>query len=321
VGVHHVPTRDDMRLAKTRGATGLLRSGSSIGFRGSRQHRQASMRGIDGGLEESLASGVNRASKSSGVDDTPLSDTSDLMRHSKSEYNRGSGLFEGIGSFLYDDCLDDDDCSYVLGSEKRPQEESVFRRKGENDGDDDHNQARIEEEAEQKKLETIEKLYWPFHRMFDIHGQRRMVPAVDPNDDSDQDDAQLLAGYKIPKFVKPLTDRKDGGFEMDARLCPDGGPMTLKGPKGKEIHYEGKIFYMGVIDILQEFTSRKRMESQYRSFQSGALAASCVHPKDYGNRFLEFFDEYTRRYTKEDVSGRKEEDEEQQDQQQQSHKD
>jgi hypothetical protein len=67
--------------------------------------------------------------------------------------------------------------------------------------------------------------------------------------------------------------------------------MIYKGPTGDQL-YEGKIFYMGVIDILQEYTSRKMFESQYRMVQ-GAGAASCVRPQTYGERFLRFFDEYT----------------------------
>ena len=48
-----------------------------------------------------------------------------------------------------------------------------------------------------------------------------------------------------------------------------------------------------LIDILQEYNSRKMLETGYRSFRSKRLEASCVAPSDYGDRFVRFFDEYT----------------------------
>ena len=51
---------------------------------------------------------------------------------------------------------------------------------------------------------------------------------------------------------------------------------------------------MGVIDILQEYTSRKMLESQYRLVQASSRnEPSCVKPSAYSERFLSFFDEYT----------------------------
>jgi hypothetical protein len=51
---------------------------------------------------------------------------------------------------------------------------------------------------------------------------------------------------------------------------------------------------MGVIDILQEYTTRKMMESQYRLIQTHSPdEPSCVKPSIYAERFLDFFDEYT----------------------------
>ena len=73
-------------------------------------------------------------------------------------------------------------------------------------------------------------------------------------------------------------------------------PMMYKGPDGVEQPCEGKIFYMGIIDILQQYNVRKRFEARYRRVQgSGWQDASCVHPDLYAERFLKFFDEYTQR--------------------------
>jgi len=62
---------------------------------------------------------------------------------------------------------------------------------------------------------------------------------------------------------------------------------------------------MGIIDILQEYNSRKVLESRYRSFTSSTrLAASCVPPRQYGRRFLAFFDEFTTRETPKKKKGK-----------------
>lgn len=70
--------------------------------------------------------------------------------------------------------------------------------------------------------------------------------------------------------------------------------LPLRAPDGTQ--YEGKIFYMGIIDILQEYNTRKSIESKYRYFRSSdPKAPSCVPPTEYAKRFLAFFDEYTER--------------------------
>lgn len=169
------------------------------------------------------------------------------------------------------DALDDDDSSYLPGSQKLPLATPHA----------------LDPETEEKKKATIEKLYWPFHHLFDIHGHRKLQPT----EPSDYPKSDALAGYKIAEFEEPLSDRKDGGFEMDTtnRTLP----MVYKGPHG-DLQYEGKIFYMGVIDILQEYTTRKILESQYRLVQTHSRTEpSCVPPAIYSKRFLDFFDEYT----------------------------
>mmetsp|Transcript_17434 Transcript_17434/g.25970 ORF Transcript_17434/g.25970 Transcript_17434/m.25970 type:complete len:104 (+) Transcript_17434:2239-2550(+) len=56
-----------------------------------------------------------------------------------------------------------------------------------------------------------------------------------------------------------------------------------------------KIYFVGIIDILQQFNSRKRVEARWRTLQAGREGASCVHPQLYADRFMRFFDEYTQR--------------------------
>ena len=71
-------------------------------------------------------------------------------------------------------------------------------------------------------------------------------------------------------------------------------PMMYQGRQG-EMPYDGKIYYMGIIDILQQYNARKRVETTYRKVEvRGKSEPSCVSPDDYADRFVLFFDEYSR---------------------------
>ena len=48
---------------------------------------------------------------------------------------------------------------------------------------------------------------------------------------------------------------------------------------------------MGVIDFLQPWTTQKVLENQLKSALGyDKSAISCVHPKEYAERFLKFMD-------------------------------
>ena len=264
VGVHHIPVKEQA-------------AEQHMGFRGARPRlnsaASASARGTDADASDS---------ENSGLDITPTRNFAENQQHA--EHGRHAlSLSETIGAFFYENGLDEDDSSYLDGVGK--------------DGDTyDGNDRHVNEATERKKQATIEKLYWPFHRYFDIHGHRLVHPATcvtckqKPCRCSSQEDKRLLKGYKIPAFVPPISNRKDGGLEMDTT----GLKLPLKYKSGNDqLKCNGKIFFMGVIDILQEYSSRKVLESTYRSFTSHGMEASCVAPHQYGDRFVNFFDDYT----------------------------
>ena len=319
VGVHHVPAQEDPSIAK-------------MGWKGMRRRKNPSEHDLDES-ESSLGHDVAAVNAEAGKHHRSQSSNEHLLhrtdpnqlqarkaaserhvkvatilekgvasdRHVASLPERGVALerYEGvtesgrrrqnspsdqIGAFFLDDGLDDDESSYLWGSEKR---------------DDEDLPTSFNEETEKKKLATIAKLYWPFHRLFDIHGYRLTRPSRCPICGDAPctcgDDDEILKGYNIPKFIPPLSDRKDGGLEMDRTGLHL--PKKFHGPHGDQL-YEGKIFYMGIIDVLQEYTARKKLEAKYRLLQtSGKQEASCTHPKVYGERFIHFFDEYSQRFT------------------------
>lgn len=201
---------------------------------------------------------------------------------------------------------DDDDNSYLEGSPENPLK-PIAR-------DEQDESARI---LELKREETIEKVYWPFHLLHDINGHRRSVPAFctvcNSRDEcscgksntlqsmefdctcGSNDGAELeMGGARVPSFTAPLSFRKDGGFMMDTTGFDT--PIMFKSSLGKEHPCEGKIFYMGIIDILQQYNTRKRVETGYHRIEgTGWQDHSCVHPDVYAERFIKFFDEYSQR--------------------------
>jgi len=304
VGVHHVPQNTDDRSIATSGFKG---NRSSRGLRSQRNQDDDSLGGdsLNSSLPDNDAHSLSSQSKqylhqqqqqqqqqqynnqkpeAVGSLSPPVSP----VKRSTDAISRRQ-LNDSISAFFAEDGLDDDDNSYLLGSEHRPKNLIIGAGGG---------SLKPNPDSERKKQATVEKLYWPFHNLYDIHGHRRMIPMSCPTCNKipcgchEEEDAKVLAGYDVPKFVEPLSDRKDGGLEMDTT----GYELPLVYPRkqGPQL-YRGKIFYMGIIDILQEYTSRKVVESKYRMMQTqGKPEASCVSPHSYGERFLRFFDEYTR---------------------------
>lgn len=50
------------------------------------------------------------------------------------------------------------------------------------------------------------------------------------------------------------------------------------------------VLYMGIIDILQEYNLRKKIEHAYKSMHFDPLTISVVEPKLYAERFINFLE-------------------------------
>lgn len=48
------------------------------------------------------------------------------------------------------------------------------------------------------------------------------------------------------------------------------------------------VLYMGIIDILQDYSLKKKLEHTYKSLQFDPLTISVIEPKLYANRFISF---------------------------------
>ncbi|GAX28360.1 1-phosphatidylinositol-4-phosphate 5-kinase [Fistulifera solaris] len=270
VGVHHVP------LSHKKASTL-----ATMGFRPAPLSNAAPNSNLEINNSHSDAGSPEIAEASADkpeiMDHAKLVDA--LASHSNDTYDsrKARSMSEVVGAFFDHHGLEEDDNSYLEDTEsKLPDEPSSI-------------------EVQQKKQQTIEKLYWPFQRFFDLHGHRRVGPELCATCSQKPcicaPDRKLLEGYNIPQFVPPLSNRKDKGFEMDTTGLKL--PLRFQGPQGEEL-YGGKIFYMGIIDILQEYNSRKVLETRYRSFTAHRSQASCVPPNEYAKRFVDFFDQYTK---------------------------
>lgn len=279
VGVHHIPPRTVGRQSNI----------GEVGFKlqDRRSHRKTSSRGLipdfnAGEVDSSIKSyrsfasdTVSRASTNNNSDVHAKNDsTKRLIKDIReSAYSASNCEFAGL-------LEDDDDCSYLEGSENYSKQ---YAKKL-----NEYKQHPKYEDVELKKEQTIEQIYWPFHRFFDINGHRRMKPKKCDNEKV----SKLTKAWKIPEFIPPLSDRKDGGFMMNISDMPM--PMIFHGKD--DMNYEGKIFYMGIIDILQQYNARKRVETRYRKVEvRGKAEPSCVSPDDYADRFISFFDEYSQK--------------------------
>eukprot|EP00953_Heterococcus_sp_UTEX-ZZ885_P015003 8470-Heterococcus_DN1.PRE.1 len=57
--------------------------------------------------------------------------------------------------------------------------------------------------------------------------------------------------------------------------------------KGRE------VYFMGIIDVLQEYNARKHAETALKSLTKGKSDISCVDPQTYAHRFLKFMEDQT----------------------------
>ena len=277
VGVHHIPPR------KVDQRGNIADTGFKI--QEHRTHRKSNSRGlVDFACDASNKS--NRSVGSHNSKETSNQEYTDSSLKNESTKYLIKDIRESAYShsnFEFAELLEDeDDCSYLEGSDPYNKQYS-----GKSHAYQQHPKYK---DVEKKKEHTIEQIYWPFHRFFDINGHRRMNLKKCYSDEHHSD---LTKAWKIPEFIAPLSDRKDGGCMMDTSGLVI--PMVFNGKQGK-MAYEGKIYYMGIIDILQQYNIRKRAETRYRKMDvRGKEEPSCVSPDDYAERFLLFFDQYSQK--------------------------
>jgi 1-phosphatidylinositol-4-phosphate 5-kinase len=54
-----------------------------------------------------------------------------------------------------------------------------------------------------------------------------------------------------------------------------------------------EVYFMGIIDILQQYNFRKRSETFFKGFTEDVNLISSVHPIQYAKRFVQFLRDNT----------------------------
>ncbi|KAG5494040.1 hypothetical protein JKF63_01874 [Porcisia hertigi] len=86
-------------------------------------------------------------------------------------------------------------------------------------------------------------------------------------------------------FGNDSPDIINNGVKLDGRCftADQGGMMSNKVPGLRQ-----EIYYIGIIDILQEYNARKVVENAVFGAMHDRKRISCVNPNDYANRFIAF---------------------------------
>ncbi|CAM9520840.1 unnamed protein product [Ascophyllum nodosum] len=98
----------------------------------------------------------------------------------------------------------------------------------------------------------------------DKEGEKKIDETSEEEDD--QPDPTALARH--------IRARLDGGIESER-----------SGPK--------EVYWMGIIDVLTEFTFLRQLESWYKAMVQDGSTVSCVKPEQYCERFVNFMTERT----------------------------
>jgi len=68
----------------------------------------------------------------------------------------------------------------------------------------------------------------------------------------------------------------------------DDTRTTVSGDYGVMSAEENEIFYIGIIDTLQQFNRKKKLEATLKRFKYDKTKISAVPPLEYKTRFLEY---------------------------------
>ncbi|KAL0219292.1 hypothetical protein P9112_004945 [Eukaryota sp. TZLM1-RC] len=102
--------------------------------------------------------------------------------------------------------------------------------------------------------------------------------------DSDPDVSSRSSDIALGESFNPLH----GLFNIRDQ-CTKLENTRKEGPE-PELERGNEIYFFGIIDILQKYNTRKRLESSAKSLFNKSDAISAVAPEHYARRFLNFMD-------------------------------
>lgn len=98
------------------------------------------------------------------------------------------------------------------------------------------------------------------------------------------DDSAAAASMRESTREGSVLSPDAGGTELRLATRRDGG-LGSRNPDGTK---GDKVYFVGIIDILQQYTTVKRAETFVKSFTHDVAQISCVPPDQYAARFAHF---------------------------------
>ncbi|ETV65533.1 hypothetical protein H257_17790 [Aphanomyces astaci] len=103
------------------------------------------------------------------------------------------------------------------------------------------------------------------------------------SDDNSDDDVEFTDAPLSPRTLDTTPKSPSGG----SIFCKDfGGVLGRLSTRKKN----GKIYFVGIIDILQQYNTRKITETVFKGLVHNKKDISSVPPDQYGDRFLDFIE-------------------------------
>lgn len=105
----------------------------------------------------------------------------------------------------------------------------------------------------------------------------------------DGTDMHLMHANLVDMPLSPgVLDAEKYG-RSESIFCKDDGGIYGRDRYGRK---NGFVYFLGVIDILQQYNTRKIAENIFKGFRHNRKQISSVNPNFYGDRFIEFMEKY-----------------------------
>ncbi|KAL3656753.1 hypothetical protein V7S43_018312 [Phytophthora oleae] len=92
-----------------------------------------------------------------------------------------------------------------------------------------------------------------------------------------------------PPLSPRLLDTAAYGEYSESVFCKDDGGIFGRDRHGRK---NGFVYFLGIIDILQQYNTRKVAETFIKGFRHNRKQISSVNPDFYGDRFIEFMEKH-----------------------------
>ncbi|KAG7395023.1 hypothetical protein PHYBOEH_004350 [Phytophthora boehmeriae] len=96
-------------------------------------------------------------------------------------------------------------------------------------------------------------------------------------------------GAAMPPLSPRLLDTTAYAEFSESIFCKDDGGIYGRDRHGRK---NGFVYFLGIIDILQQYNTRKIAETFFKGLRHNRKQISAVNPDFYGDRFIEFMEKH-----------------------------